>query len=130
MSDTVLVVEDEAHMLEAMATILNLGGFRTHVVQSGSEFLAQFQQLHREVDLVILDWHLPGKMGGGEVLRRLKAIAPAMKVLISTGYEERVVRQQLEGATTAICILQKPYNAQTFLETVSDALRGDMGLAG
>lgn len=122
MSDTVLVVEDEKYVLEAMVTVLSMAGFRSLVAQSAAESLTLFQEHHKEIDLIILDWHLPGQTKGSEFLRCVQAIAPEKKVLISTGYDDQVVRQQLGERAASIPILKKPYNTQTFLNVVYDVL--------
>lgn len=123
MFDTVLVVENEAYILEAMAAILGSAGIESLTAQSAREGMSLFQQRHDEIDLVILDWHLPGEIGGSEVLHQLQEIDPGVKVLISTGYDVRTIRERLGDASTAIPILKKPYNAKTLLDVVQNEMR-------
>lgn len=123
MFDTVLVVENETYILEAMAAILDSVGIESLTAQSGQEGLSLFQKHHQEIELVILDWHLPGDIGGNEVIHRLQAIDPAVKVLISTGYDTRTIQDKLGDMATAVSILKKPYNAETLLSIVRHEMR-------
>jgi two-component system, cell cycle sensor histidine kinase and response regulator CckA len=127
MFDTVLVVENEAYILEAMTAILDSAGIESFAAKSAKEGVKLFQEHHQEIDLVILDWHLPGEVEGNEVLNRLQAIDPDVKVLISTGYDVRVIQERLGKTTTAVSILRKPYNAQTLLNAVQQEMRRDGG---
>jgi two-component system, OmpR family, response regulator ResD len=67
-SGTVLVVDDEATIVEIVARYLERAGFETLEGKDGSEALYQ-ADLHRP-DLVVLDLMLPG-LDGIEVMRRL-----------------------------------------------------------
>jgi two-component system, OmpR family, response regulator ResD len=67
-SGTVLVVDDEATIVEIVARYLERAGFETLEAKDGPEALHQ-ADLHRP-DLVVLDLMLPG-LDGIEVMRRL-----------------------------------------------------------
>jgi DNA-binding response OmpR family regulator len=122
MPGTVMVVENETYILEAVETILESAGFKPIAAQSAREGMLIFQQRHEEIDLVILDWHLPDGLTGVEVLHRLQTIDPDVKILISTGYDERLIQQRLAPASAPVSILKKPYSAQTLLQVVESEL--------
>jgi DNA-binding response OmpR family regulator len=67
-SGTVLVVDDEATIVEIVARYLERAGFETYQAMDGPEAL-RLAELHRP-DLVVLDLMLPG-FDGLEVMRRL-----------------------------------------------------------
>jgi DNA-binding response OmpR family regulator len=77
-SGTVLVVDDEATIVEIVARYLERAGFATLQAKDGPEALRQ-ADLHSP-DLVVLDLMLPG-LDGIEVLRRLHA-RPGKRVAV------------------------------------------------
>jgi len=115
-----MVVENEVFVLEALEDILNSAGLISIGARSGKDGVTIFQKHHKEIDLVILDLHLPG-LDGPEVLKTLRSIKPDVKVIISTGYDERDILRQL-GDQQPTTVLKKPYNAWTLLEHVRDQL--------
>ena len=123
MPATVMVVENEVFVLEALEDILGSAGLVSIGARSGKDGVTIFQKHHQNIDLVILDLHLPG-MNGVEVLKSLREIKPDIKVIISSGYDERDIIRQL-GDQPPATILKKPYNAQTLLDRVEDELNSN-----
>lgn len=115
-----MVVENEVFVLEALEDILGSAGLVSIGARSGLDGVSIFENRHQEIDLVILDLHLPG-MDGVEVLKSLRTIKPDVRVIISSGYEERDVIRQL-GDEAPASILKKPYNARTLLDRVQTEL--------
>jgi CheY-like chemotaxis protein len=75
----VLVVEDEARILEFVARGLREQGFHVQVEVDGLAGLAA--ALHDEIDLLILDLNLP-KLSGEQLLERLTVAGPSLPVLV------------------------------------------------
>jgi CheY-like chemotaxis protein len=117
---SVLVVENEPFMREAVEDILDIFGLKVISTSTGHEGIAAYLSNKDKIDLVILDMRLPG-MDGPETLRMLRSIDPYVKVLIASGYDEQEVRRQLKDQQT-VSILKKPYNADTLLSTVERIL--------
>ncbi|SHO52095.1 response regulator transcription factor [Anaerocolumna xylanovorans] len=67
---TILAVDDEEHILELLAYNLERDGYRVLKAESGEHALEILAA--QKVDIVLLDWMLPG-MDGIEVLRRIRA---------------------------------------------------------
>jgi DNA-binding NtrC family response regulator len=80
---SLLIVEDEAILAEAMHDYLARRGYEPRVAGSGEDACAQMRE--SEVDLVILDYRLPG-MDGVETLRELKKLAPTIAVIMLTAH--------------------------------------------
>ncbi|MBK8987673.1 MAG: response regulator [Chloroflexi bacterium] len=110
-----MIVENETFVLEALEDILSAVGFVPLSTKSGHEAVRIFQKHQREIDLVILDLHLPD-MSGIEVLSALRRIDPDARIIISSGYSEREILEQLRKQQATI--LRKPYNAQLLLDCV------------
>jgi FixJ family two-component response regulator len=60
-------------------------------------------------------------MGGEEALRHLKAIAPEVKVVLSSGFNEVEAVRRFTGKGLA-GFIQKPYSAAQLAETIKNCL--------
>jgi two-component system alkaline phosphatase synthesis response regulator PhoP len=67
---TILAVDDEVHILELLAYNLERDGYHVLKAETGEEALETLEKA--KVDIVLLDWMLPG-IDGIEVLRRIRA---------------------------------------------------------
>jgi len=80
----ILVAEDDADLADGLAYSLRQAGYAVDCVNSGAE--ADRALASGTFDLLILDLGLP-KMGGLEVLRRLRARQSSLPVLILTAMD-------------------------------------------
>lgn len=83
---TVLVVDDEAIIRDLCCKALK--GYRLLEASNGEEALALFGK--GGVDVILTDVMMP-KMGGIELLKRLKEIEPTIVVIVMTGFAEKDV---------------------------------------
>jgi response regulator of citrate/malate metabolism len=120
----VLVVEDDALAAEAHASyVARVPGFDVAgIARSGREALTLLQQA--QVDLVLLDFHLPDGHGL-EVLRRLRAAGSTSDVIAVTAAREvEVVKRAV--AQGVLAYLLKPFTFAGFrakLESYADYRR-------
>lgn len=117
---SVLVVENEPFMREAVEDILDSVGINVFSAEDGHEGVATYLSNKDKIDLVILDMRLPG-LTGAEILQMLRSINPLVKVIVASGYDEQEIQRQLKGQPTA-SILRKPYNADALLSAVQAVL--------
>jgi CheY-like chemotaxis protein len=117
---TILAVDDEPTILALAKDVLELEGYRVLVARNGEEAVRAYRDAAGGIDLVLLDLTMP-VMGGIECFRRLRAIDPAVRVVISSGFtsENTAVEMLREGALDC---LQKPYEIQALARTVAAAL--------
>ncbi len=115
----VLIVDDEAAIRRALRPPLVELGFQVHEASRGEEAL---QLLHSApVDVVLLDINMPG-IGGIETLRRIRALAPRLPVLMVTvrdGEEEKVEALEL-GADDYVT---KPFSIRELVARIRTAHR-------
>jgi two-component system KDP operon response regulator KdpE len=115
----VLIVDDEAAIRRALRPPLVELGFQIHEASRGEEAL---QLLHSTpVDVVLLDINMPG-IGGIETLRRIRAFAPRLPILMVTvldAEEEKVEALEL-GADDYIT---KPFSIRELIARVRTAHR-------
>ena len=87
----ILLVDDDASLLEVMSECLELLGYPVLMARDGLEALGVFKEHRSEIALVILDAQMP-RMGGVEAFRNLRALDPELKVILCTGFGEEFGR--------------------------------------
>jgi len=116
----VLIVDDDAGVRNVCTTLLRALGYHTDATSNGLTALASLHSNEQHVQLLLLDLELPG-MHGDEVLRRVKATLPNVRVLVMSGKPGRDLRRSLaEGADG---VLQKPFGMEELDDSVGAALR-------
>jgi CheY-like chemotaxis protein len=119
-SGTLLLVDDEQNVLTVTSQLLARSGYKVIEAATGREAIEHYSRNQREIDLVILDMVMP-EMGGGEVFDRIKALNPAVKVLLASGYS-------LEGKAREIMkrgcdgFIQKPFSLTELVDRVKSIL--------
>jgi CheY-like chemotaxis protein len=119
-SGTILIVDDEALVAELTRDILVRFGYTVLTAHTGEDAVTLYEKQSREIKLVLLDLVMPG-MDGKEVLRKLRAIDPAAKVLLSSGYskDDDSGEWELEGVAGFV---QKPFRLAELLRSVNAAI--------
>jgi DNA-binding response OmpR family regulator len=117
----ILVVEDESHIAEGLQFNLEAEGHAVEVATDGEAAIACLQDPDPRYDLVLLDLMLP-RVGGIEVLRRIRAAGDFVPVLILTAMDsaQDLVRGLEEGADD---YLAKPFRLDELLARVRGLLR-------
>ncbi|MEC8232326.1 MAG: sigma-54 dependent transcriptional regulator [Pseudomonadota bacterium] len=111
---TILIVEDDAGLREALFDTLLLGTY--DVVDADSAEAALMVLSSRHVDLVVSDIQM-GEMSGLTLLKSIKAKFPNMPVLLMTAYAtiDDAVQAMRDGATD---YLSKPFAPEVLLNLV------------
>jgi CheY-like chemotaxis protein len=118
--ELILLVDDEAEISELAATMLTDEGYRVILARDGFEALKIYQQIGKQIGLVILDFFLP-VMDGDAVFDELRLINPEVVVVLSSGFAEQsklgnMLAQGLKG------FIPKPYTAEKLLEQVRSTI--------
>src|SRR5512138_3037933 len=116
----VLLVEDDDDNRELMAEVLTSSGYEVLPAASGREGLKKLSE--RSVDVVVTDVGMPG-MGGLEMARAAKAIAPSVPVVIVTGWAEREDIASARGRDVD-AVLIKPVDPDALTQAVADVAQG------
>ncbi|RKZ08125.1 sigma-54-dependent Fis family transcriptional regulator [bacterium] len=82
----ILIVDDEESMCQFLSIMLKREGYDVTAVNTGAEALKQMQK--EPADAVITDIQMP-KMDGLQVLAGIKAVDPAVPVIIMTAYASK-----------------------------------------
>ena len=119
-SENILLVDDEALVLNVGSQLLEKLGYNVQEAQSGREAIKMLSENDHAIDMVILDMVMPD-MGGGEVFDRIKRIDPNLKVLLSSGYSidgqaEEILKKGCEG------FIQKPFSMEDLSRKIREVL--------
>ncbi len=118
--ELILVVDDEAPILMATRGVLTRYHYRVLTAGSGEEAIKLFIQHSASVALVLTDIMMPG-IGGVQLIRSLRIIKPAIKVIATSGLEQ--VDNRSEFAALGVTeILSKPCMPAVLLKAVNQAL--------
>jgi two-component system response regulator FlrC len=126
MSQSILIVDDDAPLAEALQDTLMAAGFEADIATSGRQALGMVTE--RAYQLVLSDVHMQG-MDGHALLRALKAERAELPVLLMTAYAavDKAVQAIREGA---LDYLVKPFEADVLISTVSRYAASEHAFAG
>jgi len=117
---TILVVEDDASVSQAIERVLRAGGFVAVPFVSAEAALEAGAVA--AADGLVLDIHLPG-MSGFELYRQLAGAGKPTPAIFITARDEPATRNEAEGLGGAGSYLPKPFSGRNLLDAVSLALR-------
>jgi len=118
--ETLLIVEDEALVLDVATRILTQHGYRVLAARSGAEALELIDRYHGPIHLLLTDVVMPGTTGK-DVAAGVSKVRPEIRVLFMSGYSESVIASQ--GVIDhGIRLLSKPFKALDLVEHVRAVL--------
>jgi CheY-like chemotaxis protein len=104
---TVLIVEDQEDLRLANAKALRRRGFSVFTADEGPAAVEVFHAHAEDIDVVLLDSNLPG-FSGREVLTRIRAIKPGVRVILCSAYPPELAVSATSGEQPS-GFLRKPY---------------------
>jgi DNA-binding NtrC family response regulator len=99
---TILIVDDGKDFRKALRDFLTDLGHRIREASSGKKALDLLRKSH-DIDLVLLDIHMPG-LNGLEALSELKKIASDLSVILLTGYSAQDIAASIPKGYAQDCI--------------------------
>jgi CheY-like chemotaxis protein len=121
----VLVVEDNPQVRRMVSASIKTLGSEVDVVDVPSAEEALFLSASLSVDLVVLDYRLPG-MTGLEMVSRFQKRRPEAKIILVTGVADTTIRRLVAEANVG-AYFYKPIPIDTFLESVKRCLWPERG---
>jgi two-component system cell cycle sensor histidine kinase/response regulator CckA len=121
-NETILVVEDEEVVRRLACRGLREQGYTVLEAKHGLEALAQVEQNHQAIDLVISDVVMP-ELSGRELGARLAVLRPELPILYMSGYtgDDVIQRGLLEPG---VPFQQKPFTPEALARKVREMLDG------
>jgi len=120
-SAMVLVVEDEPAVREIAVAILGDLGYRVIEAADAEEALRVFGEHASEMELLLTDVVLPGRLRGRELAERILAVRPQVKVLYMSGYTENSIVHH-GRLDEGVHLISKPFKREQFARKVAEVL--------
>jgi PAS domain S-box-containing protein len=118
--ETLLVVEDEALVLDVATRILSQHGYSVLAARSGAEALKLLDSNRGRIHLLLTDVVMPG-LTGKDVAEQVSKVRPDIRVLYMSGYPESVIASQ-GVVEQGVRLVSKPFRAANLLEHVRAVL--------
>lgn len=112
---SILVVEDDSELREALNETLGLSGYEVLTAEDGLQALGMLEK--HAVDLVVSDIQMP-HMDGHSLLKKIKGLYPDLTVMLMTAYGsiQQAVDAMRDGA---VDYMVKPFEAEVLVNMVS-----------
>lgn len=91
----ILLIDDEEQSVQMLKQMLGRLGYNVTARTSGKEILDIFKENKEEFDLVITDLIMPN-VNGEEIARRIMDIRKDIPIIVITGFDERMTREDAE----------------------------------
>jgi two-component system, cell cycle sensor histidine kinase and response regulator CckA len=115
---TVLVVEDEDPLRQAVSKMLGKHGFSVIEAPDGSTALDVIRAQNNPLHVLLLDITLPGT-SSREVLQEARRLRPELRVIVTSAYTEEMAAASLQGAIEHF--VQKPYRLYDLVRLIDAA---------
>jgi DNA-binding NtrC family response regulator len=116
---TILIVDDDRHILEVLEARLSSAGFHAITAPGAAEALAVVKS--KPIDLLITDVKMPG-MGGMELFKEVHALYPDLPVIFLTAYG--TIPDAVHAVKAgAVDYLTKPFDGRDLLSKAQEILK-------
>jgi PAS domain S-box-containing protein len=120
---TVLVVEDETSLREAIAKILRKNGFEVLEAHNGSAAIDLLRSNRNGINVILLDMTMPGP-SSHEVVAEAVEARPDVRVILTSAYGEEIAKAagsapQIRG------FLRKPFRLEELMQMLRNVLSSE-----
>ena len=120
-NETILIVDDEADLLQLAECYLNDLGYRTHLAGNVAQALEILAKEEGKIDLLFSDVVMPGGLNGYELAQQATEFWPHIKVLLTSGFTSKTLAHQ-GLARFAAHLLNKPYRKADLAQRIRRVL--------
>ncbi|HUE97950.1 MAG TPA: response regulator [Anaerolineales bacterium] len=117
---SILLVDDQRDIVRLLHSSLQTLGHELDIVDAPSGEEALLEASRRKIDLLVADYLLPG-ISGVELMRKVRARNPELKVIFISGVTQRKARNEMLNAG-AVAMFDKPIPLADFLDAVERSL--------
>jgi len=118
--ETILLVEDEAAILEIAQAILESFGYAVLTAGTPGEAIRVAREHGGGIDLLVTDVVMP-VMNGRELVEKLRSCYPGLRCLYMSGYTADVI-SRVGMLSEGIDFIQKPFSAESLASKVREML--------
>jgi len=116
---TVFIVDDEERMCRSLQGVIQHAGYKVAYATSGRSALNRIG--YKDIDLFLLDIHMPG-LSGFDLLEEILLLKPDTPVIMVTG--DTTINSAIQALRLgAYDYLKKPIEPQELLKTIENALQ-------
>ena len=121
MSEKVLIIDDEMHIVELLRFNLETSGYKT--IYSYDGFDGFIKAKEEKPDLILLDWMLPN-ISGIEVLKKIRQDADLKKIPVIMLTAKNMEDDKVEGLEVgADDYITKPFSIKELLARITSVMR-------
>lgn len=120
-AETILIVEDSADLRALLRELLTDYGYQILEAPSYATGLQLFEAARDRISLIIADVCLEDG-SGRELVRHLRNIKPALKAILTTGYDPHQMRGKMALQPNEL-FLPKPFQSDELLQSIQTLLR-------
>ena len=119
-NETILLVEDNESILDALKRMLEHFEYTVMTASNGEKAIEIYLAEQESIDLVILALNMPG-MGGRKCLERLLEIKPELKTIVTSGSTSAANFKTAYNGGNAVFV-EKPYQLEELLRIIRQVL--------
>jgi CheY-like chemotaxis protein len=117
----ILVAEDDPTISDMLKHMLSPLGCNCLVETNGKQALQSYAKNWESFSAVITDMGMP-IMDGYELIPKLIEINPEVRIIVSSGFGEKITIQNLPGKENIVGMLNKPYHFETLKKLVQEII--------
>lgn len=114
----ILLIDDEDKIVQLLSESLTDDGHTVTGHSDAVQALEYFLGHHRNYDVVVTDYLMPGLLGS-DIVQKIKEKMPSFPVILATGNStDEIVDRLGSYAHQHFSILQKPFHKQQLIEAI------------
>jgi PAS domain S-box-containing protein len=117
---TVLVVEDEDPLRQAVVKILRREGFEVYEASNGSAAIDRLRADGGKIDLILLDMTIPGA-SSPEVVAEAARVRPDIKVIVTSAYSREMIMDKMR-TSQVYGFIRKPFRLVDLTKMLQDVV--------
>jgi signal transduction histidine kinase/ActR/RegA family two-component response regulator len=121
---TILVVDDEATVLDLTRQLLQVNGWNVLVATNGLQALEQIEDHKDQIRAILLDVVMP-EFGAAALLKQLKDRQIAIPVVLMSGFSHTKLHDEFNSEAQVVEILEKPFRVAQLVQAIEKAT-GDL----
>jgi FixJ family two-component response regulator len=112
----IAIVDDDALVRSAIASLLRSIGYRVTTFENAAEFLLS----QHDFDCLVSDVQMPG-MTGVQLHRRLRSVGEELPMVLTTAFPTEAVNAYADESDV-VALLEKPVESERLIAAIEEAL--------
>ncbi|MBN1418770.1 MAG: PAS domain S-box protein [Planctomycetes bacterium] len=125
--EAILLMDDDSNVREVSGKLIAHLGYTVELARDGAEAIEMYERARadgRAFAAVLLDLVIEGGMGGEETIRRILAIDPSARVIVTSGYSSDLILAD-HRAHGVCAVLEKPYRIEQLRDVLRRVIAGE-----